>query len=114
MKNIKRLTVVLATVLAGLPVATQADEAPRPNILFIIADDQSPFDLKLYNPNSTLETPNIDRLAVEGMVFDAARCIPHGGLGGWRLYAFAAHDHERSLGLAHPRSGEVRPESQLA
>ena len=39
----------------------------RPNILFIIADDQSPLDLKIYNPNSSLETPNLDALASEGL-----------------------------------------------
>lgn len=44
----------------------------RPNFLFIITDDQSPFDLQVYNSESTLETPNIDRLAKEGMVLDAA------------------------------------------
>jgi arylsulfatase A-like enzyme len=44
----------------------------RPNILFILVDDQSPFDLKLYNPASTLQTPNIDRLAAEGMILDGA------------------------------------------
>ncbi|MEZ6089334.1 MAG: sulfatase-like hydrolase/transferase [Pirellulaceae bacterium] len=44
----------------------------RPNILFIIADDQSPFDLKIYNPKSTLETPVLDRLAAEGMTIDGA------------------------------------------
>ena len=47
-------------------------EAKRPNILFILADDQSPFELKCYNPPSPLETPHIDRLAREGMVFDGA------------------------------------------
>ncbi|MDP6059808.1 MAG: sulfatase-like hydrolase/transferase [Pirellulaceae bacterium] len=41
-------------------------------MLFIVVDDQSPFDLKIYNPESTLQTPNIDRLAADGMVFDAA------------------------------------------
>ena len=49
-----------------------AAEAKRPNILFILVDDQSPFDLKCYNPQSPLETPHIDRLAREGMVFDGA------------------------------------------
>lgn len=44
----------------------------RPNILFILADDQSPFDLKIYDPNSSLDTPVIDRLAAEGVVFDGA------------------------------------------
>lgn len=49
-----------------------AGEAKRPNILFIIVDDQSPFDLKIYNPKSALKTPTLDRLAEEGMVFDGA------------------------------------------
>lgn len=44
----------------------------RPNILFILADDQSPFDLKMYNPKSTLETPVLDRLAAKGVVIDGA------------------------------------------
>lgn len=52
-------------------VASPAAEK-RPNILFILVDDQSPFDLKMYNPQSTLETPNLDKLAAQGMVFDGA------------------------------------------
>jgi choline-sulfatase len=46
--------------------------SPRPNILFILTDDQAPFDFKFYNPQSTLDSPNIDRLAAGGMVFDSA------------------------------------------
>ena len=45
----------------------------RPNFLFVVVDDQSPFDLKTYDPNSILETPTIDQLAKEGMVFESAR-----------------------------------------
>ncbi len=63
----------LVTVLTFCPFAAQAAEAgKRPNILFILVDDQSPFDLKVYDPKSALETPNIDRLAAGGMVFDGA------------------------------------------
>jgi choline-sulfatase len=51
---------------------TFAAEPKKPNILFILVDDQSPLDLKCYNPQSPLETPNIDRLAREGMVFEGA------------------------------------------
>lgn len=51
-------------------VATAQDK--RPNILFIIADDQSPFDLQVYNDRSILETPVISKLAEDGMVFDGA------------------------------------------
>ena len=53
-------------------VVTVADDAKRPNILFIIVDDQSPFDLKVYNRQSMLQTPTLDRLAADGMVFDGA------------------------------------------
>jgi len=45
----------------------------QPNFLFVLVDDQSPFDLKIYDQKSPLETPNIDRLASEGMVFESAR-----------------------------------------
>jgi len=44
----------------------------RPNILFILVDDQSPWDLKAYNPDSKLNSPVLDRLAREGMVIDGA------------------------------------------
>ncbi len=64
--------VVCLAMLLGLvlPVGSLADE--RPNLLFIIVDDQSPFDLKIYNPKSKLDTPVIDKIAREGMVFDRA------------------------------------------
>ncbi len=59
----------LALAIPGLSIAAKGD---RPNILFIIVDDQSPFDLKVYDPKSTLHTPTIDRLAKEGITLDAA------------------------------------------
>ncbi len=49
------------------------NEKQQPNFLFVLVDDQSPFDFKIYNANSILETPNIDKLAREGMIFDEAR-----------------------------------------
>jgi len=64
---INLIAAILLLIFCGL-----AQAASRPNILFILTDDQSPFDLKIYNPASTLQTPNIDRLAAEGMVFDNA------------------------------------------
>ena len=47
-------------------------EIKKPNILYIIVDDQSPFDFKFYNPNSQLNAPVIEKLAADGMVIDGA------------------------------------------
>ena len=65
-------TLNLMPLLLAAAALLHAADASRPNILFILADDQAPFDLKLYNPQSTLNSPNLDRLASGGMVLDAA------------------------------------------
>ncbi len=69
----KRLVVcaVMLHTLCGWTVASAAEQR-RPNILFILADDQSPFDLSIYEPKSALQTPVLDQLAAEGMVFQGA------------------------------------------
>lgn len=51
----------------------EVKEKKRPNFLFVLVDDQSPFDLQTYDPNSILETPTISKLASEGVVVDQAR-----------------------------------------
>ncbi len=57
---------VLAGVLAGLPMALPAAE--QPNIVIILTDDQGWGDLSL-NGNKNLSTPNIDSLARAGARF---------------------------------------------
>ncbi|HUY31740.1 MAG TPA: sulfatase-like hydrolase/transferase [Pirellulales bacterium] len=68
----KALLVIVAMCALFSGAEAFAAEQRRPNILFIIVDDQSPFDLKIYEPKSALRTPVLDRIAAEGMVFDAA------------------------------------------
>lgn len=46
----------------------------RPNILYIMADQMSAPLLKMHNKDSPIKTPNIDRLAATGVVFDNAYC----------------------------------------
>ncbi len=58
--------------LASVASAKNIASTRRPNILFILVDDQSPFDFQFYNPRSALQSPNIDKLAEQGMVFDVA------------------------------------------
>lgn len=40
-----------------------------PNIVLIMADDMGFGDLGCYNRESRIPTPNMDRLASEGMIF---------------------------------------------
>ena len=47
-------------------------EGQQPNILFILADDLGYGDVGCYNPESKIPTPNLDRLAREGMLFTDA------------------------------------------
>lgn len=46
--------------------------ADTPNILFILADDLGYGDVGCYNPESKIPTPNLDRLASQGMRFTDA------------------------------------------
>ncbi|MCC6123334.1 MAG: sulfatase [Pirellulales bacterium] len=48
-----------------------ADPRPAPNILLILADDLGYMDIGANNPQTFYETPNIDRLAAQGMRFTA-------------------------------------------
>ncbi len=43
-----------------------------PNIVFIMADDMGYGDLGCYNPDSSIPTPNMDKLAAEGLRFTDA------------------------------------------
>lgn len=66
----------LSCALSPLLAATQ-----KPNVLIILVDDMGYGDPHCFNPESKIETPHIDRLAVEGMRFTDAHaggsiCVP--------------------------------------
>lgn len=67
-------------ILPWLLLAPIAQAATKPNMLFIIVDDLGRQDVGFHGSTYHL-TPNIDRLAKEGMVFENAycshpRCVP--------------------------------------
>jgi len=66
-----RTFVTLAVVALSLSCAAPEDPG-RPNILFIAVDDLRP-ELGCYGADHVV-SPNIDRLAAEGLVFDRAYC----------------------------------------
>ncbi len=79
MRSLTRLTQILALSVLGLLVSPgYAANAHRPNILIILSDDMGWSDLGCYG--SEIETPNLDKLAAEGLRFtqfyNCARCCP--------------------------------------
>ena len=46
-------------------------QAQQPNIIYIMSDDHDRLAISAYN-KSLISTPNIDRLAKEGMIFNNA------------------------------------------
>ena len=59
---------LLACWLVALAAAAAAQPAPRPNIIFILADDLGYGDLGSYG-QAIIQTPSIDRIAAEGVRF---------------------------------------------
>ncbi|MCP4312847.1 MAG: sulfatase-like hydrolase/transferase [Bacteroidetes bacterium] len=67
MKKTAVLLAVLTLVMMMCASCSNKGSIPeKPNIIFIIADDQAPQTLKAYG-NEVCQTPNLDRLAAEGM-----------------------------------------------
>lgn len=65
-----RSLVTLLSLAVTLP-ATAAEPAPRPNIIFVLVDDLGWTDVACFG-SKFYETPNIDRLATQGMRFTDA------------------------------------------
>jgi arylsulfatase A-like enzyme len=66
------LAILLLLPLAGLHEADAPKPAGKPNIVIIHVDDLGYCDPGCYNPKSKIATPNIDRLAREGLRFTDA------------------------------------------
>ena len=73
-KGMLKKALTLLALIAG--IAAQATAADRPNVLFIFTDDHAPHAIGAYDGwlKSVNPTPNIDRLAAEGMVFKNSFC----------------------------------------
>lgn len=77
-ESMKALHLVLLSLGFALSQTASAD---RPNIILILADDLGYGDIAAYNEQSKIETPQLDRLAAQGMRFTDAHaagstCVP--------------------------------------
>lgn len=78
MKCNKLIIIVLFLIVAGCQKQNDVNENvqfedTRPNILLIVADDHGTDDMGCYG-NTAILTPNLDKLASEGVRFDNAYC----------------------------------------
>ena len=78
MKKLSLLVAFMAALLVGirgwLPLGAMAQEPPRPNILYIMADDLGWKDVGFHG--SDIKTPNLDRLAQTGVQLEHYHAHP--------------------------------------
>lgn len=66
------LLIALTACTAQEEQAAAGSDAPRPNIVFILADDMGLGDIAAYNPDTLVPTPHLTQLAREGARFTDA------------------------------------------
>jgi arylsulfatase A-like enzyme len=108
--------VLLTATLALTSLATAQADQERPNILWLVSEDNSPDWLQLYNPDQGAPMPAIERLAAGGLVFNhafsnapvcsTARSTIISGCYGPRL---AAHYHRKQQTVPMPEGLRMFP-----
>ena len=72
MKHFNLIIPFFFSLLIGSMASANSD---KPNIIVILTDDQGWGDLSIHG-NTNISTPNIDRLASQGMAFDRFYVCP--------------------------------------
>ena len=65
-------TMLLAMICTAYLTMSEQRSSTKPNILYILADDLGYGDVSINNPEGKISTPNIDKLALQGMRFTDA------------------------------------------
>ena len=121
MKATKTVTLGLAAMLSThlSPAAARDDGSARPNVIVIISDDQGYADVG-FNGSQEIPTPNIDRIASEGVRFTRGYvtysvCAPsRAGLMTGRYQARFGFDRNPNGNPADIRGGLPRSEETMA
>jgi len=81
MVKINILALVLCSLILCCSCSSTLKELPKPNIIYVLADDMGYGDVSRFNPEGKIETPHLDKMAKEGMIFtdahtSSAVCTP--------------------------------------
>lgn len=105
--HLLRLALLLLLSLAA-SATSAADQSKLPNIVYILCDDLGYGDVRCLNPDGKIATPQMDRIAREGMIFTDAHsgssvCSPtrYGVMTG--RYAWRSRLQNGVLGGLSPR-----------
>ena len=104
-------TIAIGKRLAGACLALAASlgcAEPRPNILWLVAEDLSPY-LGPFG-DATVETPNLARLATEGVRFTNVFSVS--GVCAPSRAALATGTYPTSIGAHHMRTAPQQPEAR--
>lgn len=66
------LVLISIFLMIGIGCQTEGNKKSLPNIIVILADDLGYGDISIYDRDNKIKTPNIDRIAIEGIKFNDA------------------------------------------
>jgi len=82
-RTVTKKLLLAGIFFCGLTISCSEAEkqSQNPNIIYVLADDMGFGDVSAYNPDSKIETPNLDRMAQQGIRFtdahtSSAVCTP--------------------------------------
>ena len=67
--KLSALILITSFFVVSIQSSGQKKELKLPNIIYVLADDLGYGDLSCYNENSKINTPNLDKMAADGMMF---------------------------------------------
>ena len=112
MTRVSAIIFILITAVIGWHSCGSKKEEKNPNIIILYADDMGYGDLACQNPSSKIPTPNLDRLAANGMRFtdghsSSGICTPS------RYALLTGRYHWRDFhGIVGPMGGPVFSKNQ--
>jgi len=105
----KSLLFIVVALLAGHSLAAAKDQSVRPNIVWIVVDDMSSHFA--YQGEKRVDTPHVDRLAREGVVF--SRAYATAPVCSAFRSAMITGMYQTTIGAHHHRSGRGKLKIEL-